>query len=423
MAREERSDSKRSGGHIQFSLTGFVALIVSLVLATGVLAYALTRPNSGAGTAKQQTSHDLTDAKPPTEVPAWGELITYDTQMERPEEYTAQEVASVDKPKWVFSGMGVEQIRQLMLASGFTADQTANALAAGRVSITDSNTIVRPDDALVFALGPDVRARFYAELGKDAANHYMQYPFCFPENSFDEIAAGGRIQPGVLANIRSLLYTRGNTQFLSDFEALMNRIPSQDQRLQLVKTLSSQSAVLARIRVRPDCDIDKLLGYWAWAPGVRFTNLRPLLESICRLEGGGTISLLYFLPQFARERLYTYPLPSQPNDPAMDCHWSTMNFFNDPPDNRFADPSYTVSYLTSHYYPVAKATRYGDRIFLLDDKGNAIHSAVYIADDIVFTKNGNNYMEPWMLMRMKKLLATYSANHSPRVVVYRSKDS
>jgi hypothetical protein len=343
--------------------------------------------------------------------------------MERPEEYTALEVSSVGKPKWVFSGMTVDQIRQLMLSSGFTGEQAASALASTKVSVTATSTIVQPDESLVFALTPEVRAKFYTELGRNAANHYMQFPFCFPGNSFDEIAAGGNIEPELMKNIRALLYRRGDAQFLSDFEALMSRVPSQDDRLRLIKTLSSQSAVLARVRIRPDCDIDKLLGYWAWAPGVRFTNLRPLLESIKRLDGGGTISLLYFLPQFARERLYTYPLPAQANDPAMDCHWSTMNFFNDPPDNRFADPSYTVPYLTAHYYPVAKATRYGDRIFLLDEKGNAIHSAVYIADDIVFTKNGNNYMEPWMLMRMKNLISMYSAGYEPRVVVYRNKDS
>jgi hypothetical protein len=141
------------------------------------------------------------------------------------------------------------------------------------------------------------------------------------------------------------------------------------------------------------------------------------------LDDGGSVSLVYLLPQFARNRLYTYPLPSQPGDPVMDCHWSTMNFFNDAPDNRFANPTYTTSYLGAHYYQVAKPSRYGDLIFLVDDKGGAIHSGVYLADDIIFTKNGNNYMEPWMLMRIKNLLAMYSVSGAPRVVVYRDKSS
>jgi len=50
------------------------------------------------------------------------------------------------------------------------------------------------------------------------------------------------------------------------------------------------------------------------------------------LPHGGTVSMLYFLPPFARSRLYTYPLPSQPGDPVLDCHWSTFNFSSIEPD-------------------------------------------------------------------------------------------
>jgi hypothetical protein len=31
---------------------------------------------------------------------------------------------------------------------------------------------------------------------------------------------------------------------------------------------------------------------------------------------------------------------------------------------------------------------------------------VYVADNIVFTKNGNNYRQPWMLMRIPDRLTT-----------------
>src|SRR4029077_4217728 len=107
-------------------------------------------------------------------------------------------------------------------------------------------------------------------------NHYMRYPFCFPGKSFDEIANGGQEPAALISQVRSLLYRVGDSQYFSDFEAMMRRTPSEDQCLVLVKALSAQSAVLARLRIRPTTDIDKLLGYWAWAPGVRFTNLRPL---------------------------------------------------------------------------------------------------------------------------------------------------
>jgi hypothetical protein len=144
------------------------------------------------------------------------------------------------------------------------------------------------------------------------------------------------------------------------------------------------------------------------------------VESTARLPDGATISLLYFLPKFARERLYTFPIPSQSGDPVMDCHWSTMNFFNDSPDNRFTNTTHTVSYIQSHLYQVAQPTEYGDVILILNDKGNAIHSAVHIAEDIVFTKNGNNFTQPWMLMRLKDLLVRYTTDAPPKMLVYRN---
>jgi hypothetical protein len=145
------------------------------------------------------------------------------------------------------------------------------------------------------------------------------------------------------------------------------------------------------------------------------------LESFKHLPQGASMSILYFLPQFARQRLYTFPQPSAAGDPVMDCHWSTMNFFNDVPDNRFSDPQFTTPYLKANYYEIARPNSYGDLVFLLNRDGNAIHSAVYLADDLVFTKNGNNFSQPWMLMHLKDLVGEYSAETVPRVVVYRNK--
>ena len=43
-----------------------------------------------------------------------------------------------------------------------------------------------------------------------------------------------------------------------------------------------------------------------------------------------------------------------------------------------------------------------------------MHVAVYVADDIVFTKNGFHYTQPWILMHLKDMLETYAAAPSAR---------
>jgi hypothetical protein len=178
------------------------------------------------------------------------------------------------------------------------------------------------------------------------------------------------------------------------------------------------------LQINPETDVDKLLGYWAApANGVRIKDVRPLLDSLKRLPDGANISLLYFLPQFARQRLYTFPMPAQIGDPMMDCHWSTMNFFNEIPDNRFNDPAYLGNYVRTNFYEIAKANAYGDVVFLQDDKGTVLHSAVYICDDIVFTKNGRSTVQPWILMHLKDLMGVYASSPGLTAKVYRNKNT
>src|SRR2546421_6117613 len=106
--------------------------------------------------------------------------------------------------------------------------------------------------------------------------------------------------------VKELLYPLRGMQCFSDYETVLRRITSEPERFRFITALSRQSAVLVRVRIRHDTDIDKLLGYWGH--GARSKDLRPLLESIQRLQDGATISLMYFLPPFVRERLYTFPV-------------------------------------------------------------------------------------------------------------------
>jgi hypothetical protein len=62
-------------------------------------------------------------------------------------------------------------------------------------------------------------------------------------------------------------------------------------------------------------------------------------------------------------------------------------------------------------------------VFLINQQGEVVHSAVYIADDLVFTKNGINFAQPWILMRIPNMRAVFSYVEEPRIVYYRRKDA
>jgi len=425
MGEKKTHQSGSEGGTIiQVKLTVVIIFSVALVVAAALVAYSLGR-QSGRENPKAASlgpaNMDILDVEESNSAPS-GQLVVRDIELEQPEEYVAYETATNHVETWNFENMTPGQVRDTLQASGVPASQVGRLFASAMLSTNGPNTIVTPDDELAFSLDPPARTKLYNVLAHFNANQFMRFPFCFHTNTFEARFGDGKLKPETLALLKKLMYQRGDTDCFSDLAIMLNRIADDAERLRFVKALSRQSAVLVRVRIWPDTDVDKIINYWSWPGTVRLIDTRPLLESLKRIPGGGSVSILYFLPPFARERLYTYPLPSQPGDPTMDCHWSTMNFFNEIPDDRFSSPRYIAQCLATNFYQIAKPTAYGDIILLTDQKNEAIHSAVYLADDIVFTKNGNNFAQPWMLMRLKDLEAEYTTDVPPRLVIYRNKN-
>jgi hypothetical protein len=426
--RVRKNENRKTSGEvtIRLNLIGLIVFSVALVAAAALVAYGLAtnhfqngrQPAAAAREAVQTDSGSAVNEL--KDMPAWGQLVVRPLDLEQPEEYVAYEIATNKIETWTFKGMTPDEVRDLMQSCGLAAGDIGSALQTA--SYAGSNTVVTPDEQLVFSMPPQTRAKLYNVLARYPVNETFHLSFCFPDDSFENEFDKSHISPENYSLLKKMLYPRGDAQCFSDLYMLLDHTTDENERLQLVKALSRQSALLVGIHVWPDTDIDKLMGYWAEPSAVRLINVRPLLESLQRRTNGGAASILYFLPPFARERLYTYPLPSQPGDPAMDCHWTTMNFFNETPDNRFSDPGYTIACLKTNFYQIAEPNAYGDRIFLVDKNGNAIHSAVYLADDIVFTKNGDTFAQPWMLMHLKDLLDEYTTDEPPGIVVYRNKN-
>jgi hypothetical protein len=317
--------------------------------------------------------------------------------------------------------MKLADVQARFAQSGLSASQIAAAFSANTVTETSTGVVFRPSDDFLFSLSPETRGKLYGALAGQGVNLYLDYPYIFPGKTLDSIYADARLEAADVALLKQLIYPNGTAHQMADYQALLGKIPTPQRRLAMARALSRQNAVLARLVVNQDTDIDKLAQYWGNIPNVRFTDIRPLLESLKTLPEGGTVSLVYMLPRFARDRLYTYPLPPSAGEPTMDCHWSTFNFCNDTPDNRFNDPTFAIQYIQQNYYQIAAPSIYGDILLLMNDKNEIKHSAVFLADDLVFTKNGNNYRQPWMIMHIPDLLATYPDSPPMRPVYMRRK--
>lgn len=130
------------------------------------------------------------------------------------------------------------------------------------------------------------------------------------------------------------------------------------------------------------------------------------------------------LPPLARKKLNSYPVPT--DDPTSNqppnCSWTALNFFKDPPDGRFYDPEICKKELETNYVPVSEPT-FGDLLFIMKPDGAVVHVAVFIADDVVFTKNGESNTKPWLLMKWEDVVASYSTDHPMQVFMFRAKET
>jgi hypothetical protein len=418
MRKNRSQESGQTGSLIQFTLSGLILFSLALMIGASFITYKLgaaSYAHSTAYTATPQGKAESVEAGP------WGELITHNIALERPAEYLTDEVANPQPEVWTFNGLKTEAVKALLKQKGLTEAQITSLFTSGKPTETTSGTQLQPAIEWLLALSPETRLNLYTGLAGQNVNLYIDYPYIFPGDSLDAIFLDSRLHPDDVQNLKRLIYSNGNAQQLSDYAALLSSIPTAERRTMLTRALSRQSAVLARLAIHPDTDIDKIASYWGNVPNVRFTDIRPLMESLKQSPQGGSISLLYLLPKFARDRLYTFPLPPQAGEPTMDCHWTTFNFGNETPDNRLNDPNYAIQFIQKNYYQIAAPSVYGDVLLLMNEKNEIKHSAVYLAADLVFTKNGNNYRQPWMIMRIPDLLATYPNTPPMRMVYMRRK--
>jgi hypothetical protein len=420
MAKLKKTNDTDSAKVFRFNLTGLIVLCLCLVAGAIFITRKVVggRQTFAAVPGLNIRASDERDGAISTKQGPWGELFTQNISLERPTEYFNDELKVVQPAVWTFHGMNVAQVKALFIANGLKQQEAVRALAPDRVSAQGTNTLFRPSDEFVLSLSPETRDRLYTAMRGLEVSLFLESPYYYAQSQLDSIKVDARAHPDDLALFQKLIYGGKNVRRFSDYETLMGRIPTLERRVGMAAALSRQSAVLARLCIRPDTDIDKVSMYWGNANNVRFIDIRPMLEALKRLPRGGTLSLMYLLPPFARERLYTFPSPPAPGEPIPSCSWSTFNFSNLEPDKRFLDLAECLRHIDKSFYKIAQPALHGDVLLFKNNQGEIRHSAVYLAADLVFSKFGKNYTTPWTIMRIADLQALYS---NCNIVYLRSK--
>lgn len=384
-----------------------ISICCLIFLVPTLLGIAAQAPN-GASAARLQT------ARPGP----WGELEFIRIVIEPPDEFMAEDYTAAP-PRWEFTGFDDTRLEQLWEQAGLPEAWRNQLRDPRKREVTAQAIVLHPDETLVAALSPTARTVIYNALARSPGNPLQSEPFRFRAEMVDEWFENSGLSDEVVAQIRRYLYPRGTALLFSDPVLLLPLLPTPADRVRLVKTLARKSTLLLQVRIRPDSDVDRIADYWS--TGQRRKDVRPLLHSLARQPGGAVIDIAHLLPRFARSLLYTYPSPDVPRERSPDCHWTAMNFFNEQPDDGFLDLDYLKRKLETEYAPVEGTPLMGDILILSQTNGDVVHSCVYLAADLVFTKNGQAATVPWTLSTLADLLAFYPAQPPLTVRVFRRK--
>ena len=349
----------------------------------------------------------------------WGEMEYVRIVIEPPDEFMSADY-NATPTRWTFTGFDEARLERLWQEAALDGTRLQAVRDPQIRQTTDQGIILNPGAELVRDLSPASRSVIYNTLARLPGNPLQQEPFRFRAEMVDEWFADSGLGEEVIAQIRRLLYRRGNSLLFSDPVLVLPSLPSAQERVRLVKTLARKSTLLLKLRIRRDSDVEAIANYWS--TGRRRKDVRPLLQSLARYPGGMTIDVVHLLPRFARGLLYTYPSPDVPRSLAPDCHWTAMNFFNDAPDDRFDDILYLRRVIERDYAEITGEPAMGDVLLLSRADGEVMHSCTYLAADIVFTKNGQSHANPWTLTTLQDLQAFYPADPALTVRAFRRKN-
>lgn len=392
-------------------------LIVALLVGRAWFHHPLPGP---AGEVSQPTSEQVVEGKPGP----WGFLEYVPMTIGPPDEFVFVPPADYPPIRWHFQGYSKDKVIELFHSAELTPAQI-DALLKRTWSTDAGGTAVEPGDDVIMGLSPAARAKIYSVLVEFAQNSRQIDPIWFRPGRVDERLEGSGLLPASVDLLKRLLYPHGTSRELfADFEPALRQLPDEHERRRFMKAVMRKETLLARLRIHAESDIESLASYWG--VGGRRKDVLPLLNSLRRIEGGCKLNIVYLLPHFAREHLYSHPYtPADPAGVKQDCFWSAFNMFLEQPDDRFHDLDYTRQVIKTDYYNIIEPTQLGDLVFLATNDSVVIHAATYVADDIIFTKNGENYTQPWILMHLSDMIETYSARHPisgpVKVLYYRKK--
>ena len=349
----------------------------------------------------------------------WGDLEYSTVYLEAStESLKGTEITTYDT-EWNFVGYTDDQVAKFFASIDMPPDVRAELGDLEKWRHRNNVVTVVPSREALLGLSPQSRVAIYTVLTRWDENPYHHDPVAILAHNVREWLEHAQLPEEVVGTIEKLAYHRGKTLVFADTPVVLRMVQTEEERLKIRKALTRTPTLMVKLRVTPTSDISAISAYWGGTTISR--DIEPFLSAMADSGASTTVDLIHLLPSTARRLIYTFPGSEFGRTGYYpDCHWTSLNFRNTETLDRLADPTLATAYVLENYTKVQGPYHYADVIFLMDgSSGNAIHSCVYLADDLVFTKNGRSPTAPWVVMKLEDVISYYEMFYAPQIACYR----
>jgi hypothetical protein len=309
---------------------------------------------------------------------------------------------------WFFPATNETALLTFFKGLNLYKDERADLSDVSKWRTVTNGFVITPSPETILSMHTETRKELYRVLAASPENGAYHQPWSLSASVFTEALESSGLSEDTQDLILLVAYTIGSRVFVSDANTVVNAIPNEAEKLRAIRFLKTAASYLVELRVNHGDSIAGLLEYWGERR--REKDLRPIIESLAYAPQGGELDIVHLLPAFPRARLYSFPKPEDMVEGVRyDCHWSSLNFFSREPNAQFGDTDFVQSYVLENYYQSADPPSFGDIIFFTTLSGQTIHSAVHIAANLVFTKNGDDINQPWIMMDLDDVKELYEA--------------
>lgn len=354
----------------------------------------------------------------------WGNLHCYYVYLEAPKSLVESFALPPTVPSWTFPESALPALPDFFAKAGLSKSLIETLLSPKTLVKENGKVHVFPPLAELEEISPQTRAIIYTELSNIPDNEYHADPVLIIGTTVEEWYRTSRLRPEIISKIKKLSYMRGETIAFSDVSAILNYAQSDSEARTIFKACTRTRNLMVRLKLDKHSNAEEIIKYWSFGVGIRRKDLEPLVQSIIETNGIEDLGISHLLPALPRKLLYTYPGLDMAKYGVMpDCHWTSLNFYNFEPHQYLLDARLATSQVLEQFDPVEPPYQYADILFFLDNTtGDAFHSCVHLADNIIFTKNGRNILSPWVIMRLEDVRKIYLFKGNGRIQGFRRKD-